>query len=168
MDANLLALFPALGMQQPHAAAGLNPQIVGSLDPQIVGASLMAAELPSDSDFYDEFLPLSGESGESIAAGATADFELKPTQLSRPGHLFLPSGIASNLLMLNLSIGGHNVFKRSGAIPCGMFTHDSTFRLLYSATASNSVPITFTLKNIHATDAQIVWGCWGVKTVKTD
>jgi hypothetical protein len=168
--AQLYPQFKVAGEQPQQQMVGGwgDPQIVGapgySGDPQIVGAEVQvkSAENP---DFYDEWLPLTGDAGITIAAGATADFELKPNKLFRPGPLVIPAATAVNLIMTNFAIGGNPVFARSGAIPCAAFSELATHKTLNSRTANNSAPMTFTLKNIHASVAQVVYGLWLGKTV---
>ena len=77
--------------------------------------------------------------------------------------LAIEAALAAKLLMLNLQIGGHPVFKRNGAVPCVVFSQLSTYRQLMSRTASSGQPITFDLKNTDA-GAVTVYGVWFGKT----
>jgi hypothetical protein len=125
---------------------------------QIVGAYV--EEAVSQGKFKELGLPLTAVAGVSIAAGATQDFELKPNRLFLPGPLALPSAIAPNLIMYGLNIGGENCLLSTGAIPCDAFNNLTVHKPFKAWTASNAQPITFTLKNIHASAAQVVFGVW--------
>jgi hypothetical protein len=125
---------------------------------QIVGA--YAEEAEGEAEWKELGLPLSGVSGVSIVAGASTDFELKPNRLFLPGILALADTLAANLLMTALSIGGHNCLLSTGAIPMTVFSHLALYKPFRGWAASNAQPITFTLKNIHASVTQVVYGVW--------
>jgi hypothetical protein len=126
---------------------------------QIVGAYAEEAE-GGEAEWKELGLPLSGVSGVSIVAAASQDFELKPNRLFLPGILALADTLAANLLMTALSIGGHNCLLSTGAIPMTVFSHLALYKPFRGWAASNAQPITFTIKNIHATVTQVVYGVW--------
>lgn len=107
-----------------------------------------------------EWLPLTGSAGTDIVAAATSDFTLTPTKYFRPGPLVIADTIAANLVMTNLLIGGKPVFAGSGAVPGILFSHLCFQNALNSYVATNSAPITFTFKNVHASATQTVRGVW--------
>lgn len=148
----------------PAIVAGY-PQIVGADMPgarherrQIVGAHVI--EDVGQGAFVEILLPLTGVAGTSIAAGVTTAFELKPNRLFLPMALCLPAAIAPNLVLTSLQIGGNNCLLSTGAIPCDQFLPTAVHKPFKSWTASNAQPITFSLTNIHASAAQVVFGSW--------
>lgn len=149
-----LAMFNVRADVPPRFPAPQWPSLrVGALD---------MTDLPNadPSKTKVEWLPLTTSSGTSIAAGVTQDFELKPTKYARPGPLVIPDTLAQNLIMTNLQIGGKPVFAGQGAVPCALFSEKCIVNALSSYVASNNASITFTLKNIHASAAQVVFGVW--------
>lgn len=124
---------------------------------EMVGAY---TEVQDGGNWKELGLPLSGVAGVTIAALATADFELKPNRLFLPGVLSIDKTIAPLLIMSGLTIGGHNCLLNTGAIQCSAFANDTLHKPFSGWAASNAQPITFSLKNVHATLAQIVWGVW--------
>lgn len=126
---------------------------------QIVGAYAEQADT-SGGDWKSLGLPLTPIAGVAIAAGATYDFELKPNRLFLPGILSMESTLAVNLIMYNLTIGGHNCMLSSGAWQMSAFSNLTIHKPFEGWAASNAQPITFTLKNIHASASQVVYGVW--------
>jgi hypothetical protein len=127
---------------------------------QIVGAYVDDSGGDGDNEWRELGLPLSGVAGVTIAAGATADFELKPNRLFQPGILSMDDALAVNLLMTALTIGGRNCLLSSGVFPMRVFSHLALHKPFRGWSASNAQPIVFTLKNIHASVAQVVYGVW--------
>ena len=126
----------------------------------VVGVDMTQLPMGDGTPPKVEWLPLTASAGTDIAAAATSDFELKPNKYFRPGPLVIDDDIAKNLIMTNLLIGGKPVFAGSGCVPCRLFAHTSVSNALSSYVATNSAPITFTLKNIHASATQTVRGVW--------
>lgn len=144
-------LWPAPGARRRPAAAELRRHVVGAI------------YTPEGREFdftnTDElWLPLN-PSGVSLAAAATQDYELKPNRVCVPGPLIL-SGANDDLIMTQLAIGGKNMLLGAGFIPCSMFNNGAFHKIFRGGTASTSSPITFTLKNVHASVAKVVYGGW--------
>jgi hypothetical protein len=162
----------ARGHQRRQIQVGGYPQIVGGYQ-QIVGSDMPGVrhqrrqivgahveEMHGQGNFVEIFLPLSGVAGQSITAGDSYTFELKPNRLFLPMALCLSTAVCANLVMTSLQIGGQNCLLSSGAIPCDQFLPTAVHKPFKSWTASNAQPISFTLTNIHASAAQVVFGSW--------
>jgi hypothetical protein len=145
------AVLASLGMH--HRPANDNGRILVGVD--MSGLPNSDGTLPKV-----EWLPLTPQAGTDIVAAATADFVLTPTKYARPGALVIADTLAANLVMTNLLIGGKPVFAGSGGVPCVLFSHLCMQNALSSYIATNSAPITFTLKNVHASVTQTVRGVW--------
>jgi hypothetical protein len=134
---------------------------IGSQPPKgnvIVGADVLSQ--PDGTTANVELLPLSPLAGYSVAAGASQDFELKPTRRFQPTALIIDDDIAKNLVMSVLQIGGKPVFCGPGVVVGRGFSHASFTNMISSFIADNATPIAFTLHNIHASAAQVIRGHW--------
>jgi hypothetical protein len=142
--------------------AGDEDQVGNDYD--IVGATVAARAPATGKELvYDQFLPLTGVSGTSIAAGATLDLELKPQRLFRAGALFLNTA-AQALWLTALAIGQENQFVASGAIPGTFFTVDSIWKVLSAQTAGPGVSIIASFNNPTA-GAVVLSGVFAGKSV---
>jgi hypothetical protein len=144
------------------SVVGGDLQIVGN-DLQIVGQDDANKLAAGDPLIYEQWLPLTVAAGLSIAAGATVDVELKPQRTFRPGDLTL-SAVAQVLHLSGLSIGGENQFVASGAIPCEIFSKDSTSKRLKAQTANRGTSIILTFTNTTAA-AVVLSGVWAGDSV---
>jgi hypothetical protein len=141
---------------------GADEEIVGS-DEEIVGADIKARPASSNKMVYDQWLPLTGSAGVSIAAGASYDLELKPQRLFRPGRLTL-TVVAQVLDLTGFSIGQENQYVAAGAIPGEFFKADATGKQLTSQTAGPGTTMLMTFTNPTA-GAVILKGGWEGKSV---
>lgn len=131
---------------------------------EIVGADVRPRAAPAGQKLvYDQWLPLTGSAGISIAAGDSYDLELKPQRLFRPGELTLTTA-AQALDLTSCSIGQENQFVANGAIPGEFFANDSTCKKLASQTAGPGVSIMCTFHNSTAA-AVVLKGCWAGNSV---
>lgn len=161
----LLAVLASLGVSGGHASQHQQGWSSGPFAPRSDGRVLVGVDISSlpnadGSAPKVEWLPLTPVAGIDIVAAATNDYTLTPTKYFRPGPLVIADTIAANLVMSNLLIGGKPVFAGSGAVPCVLFSHLCVMNSLNSYVATNSAPITFTLKNVHASATQTTRGVW--------
>jgi hypothetical protein len=131
---------------------------------EIVGADVRPRpQAASQKLVYDQWLPLTGSAGISIAAGASYELELKPQRLFRPGKLTL-TVVAQVLDLTACAIGQENQFVASGAIPGEFFKADAVGKELKSQTAGPGVSIMLTF--VNPTNAAVVLkGGWAGNSV---
>jgi hypothetical protein len=141
---------------------GSDEEIVGA-DEEIVGADVRQRPAQSDKLVYDQWLPLTGAAGISIAAGATYELELKPQRLFRPGRLTLTAA-AQVLDLAAFSIGQENQFVAGGSLPGEFFKADAVGKQLTSQTAGPGTTILMSFTNTTA-GAVILKGGWEGKSV---
>lgn len=166
-DDNVLdELFEGSSNEQ---VAGDDMEIVGSdeeivgMDEEIVGADVRERPQASGKLVYDQWLPLTSAAGVSIATLTSAEVELKPQRLFRPGRLTL-SAAAQVLDLTAFSIGQENQFVAGGALPGEFFKADATGKQLTSQTAGPGTTMLMTFYN--GTGATVILkGGWEGKSV---
>lgn len=141
---------------------GADEEIVGA-DEEIVGADVRARATTANKLVYDQWLPLTPAAGISIPTLTSAEVELKPQRLFRPGHLTLTAA-AQVLDLTAFSIGQENQFVAGGAIPGEFFKADAVGKVLTSQTAGPGTTMLMTFYN--STGGTVVLkGGWSGKAV---
>ena len=151
----LAALFPGVLPPVQHAAIGAREDIDG--DGKL-------------EDVFDQWCPLTGVAGKSIAAAATENFEITPQRLFKPGILTAVARVVAieDLMVSNVTIGIEPQLVSSGVVPLAAFQHDSVYKLLSSHWAGPGVPIRFDVTNTAASGTAKVFGLWfGDSVVRT-
>lgn len=109
----------------------------------------------------DQWLPLTGAGGVVLAAGDTADIEITPQRLFKPGILSVPAALAADVIITAFTIGIEPQFVSSGAVPLAAFAPDATYKLLSSHWAGPGVPVRMTVRDLRASgDPKKLYGIW--------
>jgi len=144
----LASLFPGLALPPvSHQAIGAMEDIDGDGKAENV---------------LDQFLPLTGSGGLSIAFGASGEVDVTPQRLFKPGVLSVVSRTVAieDLIVTNFTLGIEPQIVASGAIPLSAFQHDSTYKLLSSHWCGPGVPLRMTISNIAASGTAKIFGVW--------
>lgn len=147
----LATLFPhvevPVAARRAHQAIGALEDVDGDGKPENV---------------LDQWLPLTSAAGLTMAANATAEVDITPQRLFKPGVL---SAVGSEgVIVTAFTIGIEPQFVASGGVPLAAFAPNATYKLLSSHWAGPGVPVKMSLIN-KGSDATTVWGVWFGDTI---
>lgn len=116
---------------------------------------LVAADVDQDGDEDKtaiRLVPLTGDAGKAIAAGATEDIVLEPVRWSQVlNFVFVPED-TEGLIVTAFTVGQDPQFPTNGkaGIPLAIFAADSTNALIDVPYCGPNVPLTLSVKNTTA------------------
>lgn len=137
--------FGARGVGAPVVNHGMNPR------PVPPGSREVAYH---DMEYVAGDVTYFGLGSTAIGAGATVDASLKPLRPIVPQKIIIPS-TTSGLLLLQVSIGGTNIFANTQGVPVELFSEVSTAPQIDFPTIDTAVGIDFLILN--TTGAEIIF-----------
>ena len=129
--------FGAPGVGAPVVNHGMHPR------PVMPGAREIAYH---DMEYVAGDVTYFGLGSTAIGAGATVDAQLKPLRPIVPQKILIPS-TTTGLLLLQVSIGGTNIFANTQGVPVELFSEVSTAPQIDFPTIDTAVGIDFLILN---------------------
>jgi hypothetical protein len=143
----LATLFPGVLPPVSHQAIGAMEDIDGDGKPENV---------------LDQWMPLTGAAGLSIAFGTSGEVDITPQRLFKPGILSAVARVVAieDLIVTAFTMGIEPQLIATGGIPLAAFQHDSTYKLLSSHWVGPGVPLRMTIANVAASGTAKIFGVW--------
>lgn len=130
---------------------------------------IVAADIDGDGqedNVQVRLLPLTGEDGLDIAAGASEEIEFEPLRWCQILNFFVEPSLTASLVLTNFSIGQDNQFPRNrGALPLSTFAATAVDKMIDVPWCGPGVPLQLTIKNVHASVAATFYGGARVRAV---
>jgi hypothetical protein len=106
-------------------------------------------------------VPLGVDSGVDIAAGATADIEIRPQLHFRPERLVVAGGIAGSFSIVDIRVGTDSMMPSATAVPAEIFVPGAEDVDLTLRTCNPGQSIVVTVRNTSGAAARFRAGFLG-------